>query len=302
MFTGTHARGLLKRKHATTQSDRELLRLTLSGSIPNSARLWQLNRELFEHGGPMAELPTGWEQRVERRSGRVFYINHNDRTTCWADPRQAAADQQAEDDAEPNTEEELGEGAAGAGSDADDGGDSDADEVEGAQHLSVPGVDAGSAEASVAGAATTHERSSAARATIADAATTHDTSAAGATTSVVGQVEGEVDGGVDGGVDAEVDGGVDGAVDGAAPMPTSATASPPMTTPACATLPIVGSSHTRRPRRTELQLLSSGLLQPSSERLRHESGRPHQPSPPPRPSPRPGRLLASPLPHPAKRT
>jgi len=32
-------------------------------------------------------LPPGWEQRVDHALGRMFFVNHNDRTTCWADPR-----------------------------------------------------------------------------------------------------------------------------------------------------------------------------------------------------------------------
>ena len=32
-------------------------------------------------------LPPGWEQCVDHALGRMFFVNHNDRTTCWADPR-----------------------------------------------------------------------------------------------------------------------------------------------------------------------------------------------------------------------
>jgi len=34
-----------------------------------------------------APLPPGWEQRVDPLQGRIYFINHNERTTCWADPR-----------------------------------------------------------------------------------------------------------------------------------------------------------------------------------------------------------------------
>ena len=34
-----------------------------------------------------APLPPGWEQSVAPASGRIFFINHNERTTCWDDPR-----------------------------------------------------------------------------------------------------------------------------------------------------------------------------------------------------------------------
>ena len=34
-----------------------------------------------------APLPPGWEQRVDPQSGRIYFINHNERITCWDDPR-----------------------------------------------------------------------------------------------------------------------------------------------------------------------------------------------------------------------
>ena len=34
-----------------------------------------------------APLPPGWEQRVDPQWRRIYFINHNERTTCWADPR-----------------------------------------------------------------------------------------------------------------------------------------------------------------------------------------------------------------------
>ena len=30
-----------------------------------------------------APLPPGWEQRVDRASGRIYFLNQNERTTCW---------------------------------------------------------------------------------------------------------------------------------------------------------------------------------------------------------------------------
>jgi hypothetical protein len=104
MFSTSRARNL--HRDSTRASDRELLRLALSGSTPNSARLWQLHPELFEHGGPPVELPMGWEQRVDGKSGRVFYINHNERTTSWKDPRK---EQAADREADVNADEEEGE-------------------------------------------------------------------------------------------------------------------------------------------------------------------------------------------------
>ena len=37
--------------------------------------------------GSAAPLPPGWEQRRCSPGGRIFFINHNERTTSWRDPR-----------------------------------------------------------------------------------------------------------------------------------------------------------------------------------------------------------------------
>ena len=31
-------------------------------------------------------LPNGWEARVQKETGRVYYVNHNNRTTQWTSP------------------------------------------------------------------------------------------------------------------------------------------------------------------------------------------------------------------------
>ena len=36
--------------------------------------------------GTQTPLPPGWEQRISA-SGRIYFVNHNEGTTCWADPR-----------------------------------------------------------------------------------------------------------------------------------------------------------------------------------------------------------------------
>ena len=110
MLTGKSAINALESSQSTQAEDRELIRQLQS---PNAARLWQTNPGIFERGGVRAELPPGWEQRVDGKSGRVFYINHNQRTTCWTDPRikveQDEASEQAldaEDVDEDNAEAE----------------------------------------------------------------------------------------------------------------------------------------------------------------------------------------------------
>lgn len=32
-------------------------------------------------------LPAGWERRVQGDCGRVYFVNHKNRTTQWEDPR-----------------------------------------------------------------------------------------------------------------------------------------------------------------------------------------------------------------------
>lgn len=39
-----------------------------------------------EDSDPLGPLPEGWEKRVEP-NGRVYFVNHKNRTTQWEDPR-----------------------------------------------------------------------------------------------------------------------------------------------------------------------------------------------------------------------
>lgn len=43
-----------------------------------------------EDGDPLGPLPDGWEKRVEP-NGRVYFVNHKNRTTQWDDPRGVAS-------------------------------------------------------------------------------------------------------------------------------------------------------------------------------------------------------------------
>lgn len=68
--------------------DRELWTVFKSGMPRGGQRLWRTHAWIFQAGeGAQPELPAGWEQRVDRKSGRIFFVNHNQRTTGWADPR-----------------------------------------------------------------------------------------------------------------------------------------------------------------------------------------------------------------------
>mmetsp|Transcript_15456 Transcript_15456/g.39980 ORF Transcript_15456/g.39980 Transcript_15456/m.39980 type:complete len:167 (+) Transcript_15456:50-550(+) len=42
-------------------------------------------------GAPNGPLPPGWEGRLDKTSGRVYFLNHNTKTTTWDDPRLTAA-------------------------------------------------------------------------------------------------------------------------------------------------------------------------------------------------------------------
>eukprot|EP00962_Isochrysis_galbana_P051486 scaffold22891_cov82-Isochrysis_galbana.AAC.2 len=63
----------------------DALAVLLPGAPRGAHRLWRLHAEIG--GGASPLLPTGWEQRCDRATGRVFYIDHNLRTTSWVDPR-----------------------------------------------------------------------------------------------------------------------------------------------------------------------------------------------------------------------
>ena len=55
------------------QADRELIDAVVAGGA-RAHRLWTHGVELFEHGAERAELPPGWEQRVDQGSGRIFFL------------------------------------------------------------------------------------------------------------------------------------------------------------------------------------------------------------------------------------
>ena len=54
-----------------------------ASSYPTNSQ--ELLRRLSLRGGGSNPLPPGWEERLHS-SGRLYYINHNDRTTQWERP------------------------------------------------------------------------------------------------------------------------------------------------------------------------------------------------------------------------
>ena len=59
-------------------TDREL-ELEMLASMPDAEE------------APPPLLPPGWEQRLDQRSGKIFYVDHNTCTTQWVDPRSESA-------------------------------------------------------------------------------------------------------------------------------------------------------------------------------------------------------------------
>ena len=61
--------------------------------VAKSTAAARLGKGLEEEAGckvnepSTAPLPPGWEQRVDPQWGRIYFINHNERITCWDDPR-----------------------------------------------------------------------------------------------------------------------------------------------------------------------------------------------------------------------
>ncbi|KAK4467909.1 hypothetical protein MN116_008518, partial [Schistosoma mekongi] len=69
-------------EHTTTWDDPRIIRSN-TDIINGSLLTHEAHRHVMKDLGP---LPPGWEERVHS-NGRIFYINHNARTTQWEDPR-----------------------------------------------------------------------------------------------------------------------------------------------------------------------------------------------------------------------
>ncbi|CAH8655523.1 unnamed protein product [Schistosoma rodhaini] len=69
-------------EHTTTWDDPRVIRSN-NQIINGSLLTHEAQRHVMKDLGP---LPPGWEERVHS-NGRIFYINHNARTTQWEDPR-----------------------------------------------------------------------------------------------------------------------------------------------------------------------------------------------------------------------
>ena len=60
--------------------------LTMVGCVRSSGGTWYFDE---------APLPDGWEAKIDPGSGKVFYVDHNSKTTTWARPAALAAERPA---------------------------------------------------------------------------------------------------------------------------------------------------------------------------------------------------------------
>lgn len=42
---------------------------------------------MVSNDDPLGPLPQGWEKRADPATGRIYFVNHVNRTTQWEDPR-----------------------------------------------------------------------------------------------------------------------------------------------------------------------------------------------------------------------
>ena len=238
---------------STPQHDRELLSLLMQGVPRTAHRLWRLHPDIFENGSTLAELPPGWEQRVDRASGRIFFVNHNERTTCWADPRtrrltpaersrEAAVEAAAEDEDDLDDLDLAVPGfGAGEAASADALADALADAEEQALEEQEGRADAEAGNEAEAGAAVA--RSGAAGAATAATPELPDAGEHATASPLEGAAAGSGSGGGSGG------GGGGGGCGGTAAAEAGA----------------VGGAARREP--SELSVLGSGVLSPQDDRL-----------------------------------
>ena len=79
----------------------KLIAKSIAAARPGKGLEEEAGREVNEPS--TAPLPPGWEQRVDHRWGRTYFINHNERTTCWADPRTKCMTAGSDAPLEPST-------------------------------------------------------------------------------------------------------------------------------------------------------------------------------------------------------
>ena len=83
------ARQRLADIRAKIQAENQALDAEAQATI--RARIFAKHPEVREANDPQtastAPLPPGWETRVDLASGLIYFLDHNTRSTTWADPR-----------------------------------------------------------------------------------------------------------------------------------------------------------------------------------------------------------------------
>lgn len=84
---GDGASAAVQQQQAQQQAQQQSL--TRQAILHSRGRSYDVSNQHAHYG----ELPPGWEQ-AKTQDGRIYYLNHNTRTTTWEDPRITAAMQQ----------------------------------------------------------------------------------------------------------------------------------------------------------------------------------------------------------------
>ena len=69
----------------------EKLQRAASKRAVATSKLQIVRAMIKEKIAPNATLPPGWEERLDTTSGKMYYIDHNTKTTSWERPPMAAA-------------------------------------------------------------------------------------------------------------------------------------------------------------------------------------------------------------------
>ncbi|XP_062540481.1 transcriptional coactivator yorkie isoform X1 [Armigeres subalbatus] len=85
--SGDGASAAVQQQQAQQQAQQQSL--TRQAILHSRGRSYDVSNQHAHYG----ELPPGWEQ-AKTQDGRIYYLNHNTRTTTWEDPRITAAMQQ----------------------------------------------------------------------------------------------------------------------------------------------------------------------------------------------------------------
>ncbi|XP_062709915.1 transcriptional coactivator yorkie isoform X2 [Aedes albopictus] len=86
---GSSAAAAVQQQQQAQQQAAQQQSLTRQAILHSRGRSYDVSNQHAVYG----DLPPGWEQ-AKTQDGRIYYLNHNTRTTTWEDPRITAAMQQ----------------------------------------------------------------------------------------------------------------------------------------------------------------------------------------------------------------